>query len=49
MSGEKPRKFYASPNIIRVIKPRRARWVGRVAHMGYMRNGYNSLSEKQKT
>jgi hypothetical protein len=26
--------LYSSPNIIRMIKPRRMRWVGNVAHMG---------------
>ena len=26
--------MYRSPNIIRVIKPRRMRWVGHVARMG---------------
>jgi len=26
--------FYSSPNIVRVIKSRRMRWAGHVAHMG---------------
>ena len=26
--------LYSSPNIVRVIKPRRMRWAGHVAHMG---------------
>ena len=26
--------FYCSPNIVRVIKSRRMRWAGHVAHMG---------------
>ena len=26
--------LYCSPNIVRVIKSRRLRWVGHVAHMG---------------
>jgi hypothetical protein len=30
--------LYASPNIIRVMKSRRVRWVGHVAHMGDMKN-----------
>jgi hypothetical protein len=30
--NEKLRKLYASPNIIRVIKSRRVRWAGHVAH-----------------
>jgi len=30
--------LYASPHIIKVIKSRRMRWVGDVAHMGEVRN-----------
>jgi hypothetical protein len=26
--------LYSSPNIVRVIKPRKTRWVGHVARMG---------------
>jgi hypothetical protein len=37
---------YSSPNIIRVIKSRRLRWVGHVACMGEMRNAYRVLVEK---
>jgi hypothetical protein len=33
--------LHASSNIIRVIKLRRLRWVGHVAHVGEMRNAYN--------
>jgi len=29
--------LYASPNIIRVMKSRRMRWTGHVAHMGEMK------------
>jgi hypothetical protein len=32
--------LYSSPNIIRVIKSKRMRGAGRVAHMGEMRNTY---------
>jgi hypothetical protein len=35
--------LYTSPNIIRVIKPRRLRWAGHVARMGEMRNAYKVL------
>jgi hypothetical protein len=35
-----------SPNIIRVIKSRRMRWVVDVARMGEMRNTYNILVGK---
>jgi hypothetical protein len=32
--------LYASPNIIRVIKSRKMKWVGYVARMGETRNAY---------
>jgi hypothetical protein len=32
--------LYSSPNIVRVIKSRRLRWVGYVAHMGERRGVY---------
>jgi hypothetical protein len=40
--------FYAlySPNIIRVIKSRRLRWAGHVAHMGERRGAYSTLVGK---
>jgi hypothetical protein len=38
--------LYASPNIIRVIKSRRMRWMGHVVYMGEMRNAYNILVDK---
>jgi hypothetical protein len=38
--------LYAPPNIIRVIKPRRMRWMGHVVHMGKMRNAYKILVGK---
>jgi hypothetical protein len=34
---------YASPNIHRVIEPRRMRWTGHVAHMEEMKNVYRIL------
>jgi hypothetical protein len=34
--------LYSSPNIIRMIKPRRMRWAGHLARMG-MRNAYRIL------
>jgi hypothetical protein len=40
--------LYASPNIIRVIKPRTVRCVGHVARMGEMRNAYRVLDGKPK-
>jgi hypothetical protein len=35
--------LYSSPSIIRIIKSRRMRWAGHVAHMGEKRNGYSLL------
>jgi hypothetical protein len=38
--------LYVSPNIIRVIKSRRMRWVGHVERLGEMRNSHNILVKK---
>jgi hypothetical protein len=38
--------LYSSPNIIRVIKSRRLRWAGHVAHMGERRGAYRALVGK---
>jgi hypothetical protein len=38
--------LYSSPNIIRVIKSRRLRWVGHVANMGSRRGAYRALVGK---
>jgi hypothetical protein len=35
--------LYSSPSIIRLIKSRRMRWAGHVAHMGEKRNAYKLL------
>jgi hypothetical protein len=35
--------LYSSPNIVRVIKSRRMRWAGHVAHMGEGRGAYRDL------
>jgi hypothetical protein len=35
--------LYSSPNFVRVIKSRRMRWVGHVAHMGEGRGVYKVL------
>jgi hypothetical protein len=37
------RNLYSSPNIVRVIKSRRMRWVGHVARMGEGRDVYRIL------
>jgi hypothetical protein len=40
--------LYPSPNIIKVIKSRRMRWTGHVAHIEEMRNAYNILVGKHE-
>jgi hypothetical protein len=40
--------LYSSPNIIRVIKPRRLRWAGHVARMGERRGAYRALVGKSE-
>jgi hypothetical protein len=35
--------LYSSPSIVRVLKARRMRWAGHVAHMGEVRGAYNIL------
>jgi hypothetical protein len=39
--------LYSSPNIIKMIKSRRMRWVGNVARMRAMRNTYEILLGKR--
>jgi hypothetical protein len=34
LHNEDPHSVYSSTGIIRMIKPRRMRWVGHIAHMG---------------
>jgi len=46
LHNEELHKLCASPNIIRVIKSRRMRWVEHVACMGEMRNAYKILDGK---
>jgi hypothetical protein len=38
--------LYSSPNIIRVIKPRRLTWAGHLARMGERRRAYKVLVGK---
>jgi hypothetical protein len=45
LHNEELHNLYASPTI-RVIKSRRMRWAGHVAHMGEIRNAYNILVGK---
>jgi hypothetical protein len=44
--NEELRDLYSSPSIIRIIKLRRMRWAGQVAHMGEKRNSYRLLVGK---
>ena len=34
LHNEELNSLYSSPNIVRVVKPRRMRWAGHVTHMG---------------
>jgi len=43
LHNEKLNVLYCSPNIVRVIKSRRARWAGHVARMGEGRGLYRVL------
>jgi hypothetical protein len=43
LHNEELHNLYASSNIIRVIKTRRMRWAGHVAHIGNIRNAYQIL------
>ena len=42
LHNEELNDLYCSPNIVRVIKSRRMRWVGHVAHMGKERGTIGS-------
>jgi hypothetical protein len=48
LRNEELHNFCSSPNIIRMIKPRRMRWEGHVARMGAKRNVYRILVGKPK-
>jgi hypothetical protein len=43
LRNDELRSLYYSPNIVRVIKSRRMRWAGHVAHMGEGRGVYRVL------
>jgi len=45
LHNEELNDFYASPNIVRVIKSRRMRWVEHVARMGEERGCIGSCGE----
>ena len=46
MHKEELNDLYSSPNIVRLIKSRRMRWAGNVAHMGEERGLYRVLLGK---
>jgi len=46
LHNEELNDLYSSPNIVWVIKSRRMRWVGHVAHMGEERGVYRVLVGK---
>jgi len=46
LHNEELSDLYPSPNIVRVIKSRRMRWAGHVAHMGEERGAYRILVAK---
>jgi hypothetical protein len=46
LRNKEPYDLYSSPNIIRLIKSRRMRWMGLVARMGERRGAYRILVER---
>jgi hypothetical protein len=48
MHNEKLHNLNPSPNIIKVIKSRKIRWAGHVAHVGKMRNAYKLFVGKHE-
>ena len=48
LHNEELNDLYCSPNIVRVIKSRRMRWVGHVARMGEKRGVYRVLVGKSE-
>jgi hypothetical protein len=46
LSNEELHNLYSSPSIIRMIKSRRMRWAGHVAHMREKRNAYRIFEGK---
>jgi len=46
LHNEELNDLYSSPNIVRVIKSRKIRWVGHVARMGERRGVYRVLVGK---
>jgi hypothetical protein len=43
LHNEELHGLYSSPGIVRVIRAKRIRWAGHLAHMGEVRGAYNIL------
>jgi hypothetical protein len=48
LHNEELHSLFSSPNVIRMIKSGRMRWVGHVAGRGEMRNSYKILDGKSE-
>jgi len=48
MHNEELNDLYSSPNNVRVIKSKRMRWAGHVAHLGERRDVYRVLVGKHE-
>jgi len=48
LHNEELNDLYSSPNIVRVIKSRKMRWAGHVAHMGERRGVYRVFVGKSE-
>ena len=46
LHGKELHSLYRSPNIVRVIRPRRLKWVGHVARMEEGRSAFKILTGK---
>ena len=46
LHNEELNGLYCSPNIIQMMKSRRMRWAGHVAHMGDRKRAYRILAEQ---
>jgi hypothetical protein len=46
LHNEELHNLHCSPNLIRIIKPRRMRWAGHEARIGEKRNAYRILVGK---
>jgi hypothetical protein len=48
VDNEELHNLYSSASIIRMIKSRRMRWAGHIAHVGEKKNAYRILMGRQK-